>query len=199
MADRDRDERGALAVGGCAERAQQRESLEVDAGERDAGLPAGADVALDQLAVGDDEQDALDALPFRVDGLVEDAVVEHGFVERDRQCLLRAELHGVRELLLLGDADDVDDPDADAVARDAEPHALLRQLVLGEERLQRVAERLRVAELAADDDAGRKRLARDLLQLGDAVVRDAGGSELRGADLQPDEALRLVAALLPPP
>ena len=67
VADRDDDER---RVGGrrvrrqrVAERAQQRERLEVDAGEPHAGLLAGGDVAVDQLAVGDDEQDRRTSWP----------------------------------------------------------------------------------------------------------------------------------------
>ena len=35
-----------------------RERLEVDADEPEPGLAAGQDVAVDELAVGDDEQDA---------------------------------------------------------------------------------------------------------------------------------------------
>ena len=41
-----------------------------------------------------------------------------------------------------------------------------------------------------------ERIARDLMELGDTVVRDARGGELRRADLQADETLGLVAALL---
>ena len=51
---------GASARRRCRERAQHRERLEVDAGEPDAGLPAREDVAVDELAVGDDEQNAPD-------------------------------------------------------------------------------------------------------------------------------------------
>ena len=62
----DGDERRAAAVRRRTERAQERERLEVDPGERDACLPAGADVAVDELAVRDDEQHALGpALPRR--------------------------------------------------------------------------------------------------------------------------------------
>ena len=134
--------------------------------------------------------------------LVENAEVEHCFIERDGQRLLRAEVNRVGELLVLGDADDVEDPDADAIARDAEPDALLRKLVACEEALERLAERFRIAKLSTDDDSGRERLAGELLHLGDAVVRDARGGELRRPDLQADELLDRVTALpapLPPP
>src|SRR5207253_7952771 len=63
------------------------------------------------------------------------------------------------------------------------------------ELLQRRGERVRVAELPADDDAGVERLARNLQQLGCAVVGNACGRELRRADLQSDEALRALPTL----
>ena len=62
MADGDGDERAALRARtrgrGLGDRAQERERLEVDADDLEPGLPAGVDVAVDELAVGDDEQDA---------------------------------------------------------------------------------------------------------------------------------------------
>jgi len=61
-----------------------------------------------------------------IDRLLEHAVIEHSLVERNRQSLLRAELHCVRELLLLLNADDLEDADTDPVAGDPEPDALLR-------------------------------------------------------------------------
>src|SRR5581483_3261992 len=94
--------------------------------------------------------------------LLEHAVVEHRLVERDRQGLLGAEADGVDELLLVGDAGDLEAADADPAARDAEADALARQLVLGEEGPQGARERLRVAELAAAHDPARKRHPRDL-------------------------------------
>ena len=169
MADRDDDER---RVGGrrvrrqrVAEGAQQRERLEVDAREPQAGLLAGRDVAVDQLAVGDDEQDAPDELAVVVRPLAEDVVVEHGLLDRDRERLLGAVADRVLELLRVGDAGDLEDADADPVVGDAEPHALARKLVLAEERAQRVGEQLRLAQLAADDDAVLEALARDLDEL----------------------------------
>src|SRR5207248_2729839 len=60
---------------------------------------------------------------------------------------------------------------------------------------QRIAERLGVPQLAGHDDTGGKRIARELLELGDTVVRDARGCKLRRADLQADELLRAVTAL----
>src|SRR5205085_10478421 len=82
------------------------------------------------------------------------------------------------------DAADVEGPDADAVVRDSEPHALPGQLVPFEEVLQRGGERLRVAKLSPDDDARLELLARYLDQLRNAVVVDPRRGELRTADLE---------------
>ena len=81
---------GASAGSGSPQRAQQRERLEVDPGQPHAGLLAGGDVAVDQLAVGDDEQDPAHELAVVVGPLAEDVVVEHGLLDRNRQRLLGA-------------------------------------------------------------------------------------------------------------
>ena len=175
VADRDDDERRVR--GRCvrrqrlAERAQQRERLEVDPRQPHAGLLAGGDVAVDQLAVGDDEQDPAHALAVLVGPLAEDVVVEHRLLDRNRQRLLGAEADRVLELLRVVDAGDLEDADADAVVGDPEPDALARKLVLAEERAQRLGEQLGLAQLAADDDPVLEALARDLDELRVAVVR----------------------------
>ena len=184
-----------VALGRRLERAQQRERLEVDPDDLQARPATRLQVAIDDLAVGDDEEDALPLGPVLAHLLVEDDVVEHGLVERDREDLLGAEADRVLELLRVRDAVDLEDAHADAVVGDAEPDAPLRKLVQLEEALERVAERIRVADLARDDEAGLERLAEDLDQLGSAVVHDLRGGELRGTDLETDELLR--ALVLP--
>ena len=66
MADVD-DDRGRARLRVLAARLregpQQAEGLEVDAGELDPRLAASGDVAIDQVAVGDDEQDAATVWP----------------------------------------------------------------------------------------------------------------------------------------
>src|SRR5205823_758454 len=192
VADRDGDERrpGRLLLGGARgrQRAQEREGLEVDPDDGQPGLATRGDVAVDELAVGDDEEDAADPLALLGLRLAEDAVVEDGLLDRDRERLLGAEADRVPELPRVDDADDVERSHADPVARDAEPDAPPRELVLAEEGLQRLDERLRVAQLAADDDAGVERLARELEELRLAVVRDPRGGQAGGADLEADEA-----------
>ena len=65
VADRDRDESAAvdprqgLEVGrGLRQRAQERKRFEIDADDLETRLAAGIGVAIDEVAVGDDEQDA---------------------------------------------------------------------------------------------------------------------------------------------
>ena len=125
------------------QRPQESERLEVDPDQADARLAARAHVAIDEVAVGEDEQDLADARAFVVGRLREHLVVEHGFVDRDRQRFLRAEPDRVGELLRIVDAHDLERPDADPVRGDAEANAPLRQLVLGEELLERLGKRVR--------------------------------------------------------
>ena len=182
---------------GRLKRAQQRERLVVDADDLQPGAPTRLEVAVDDVPVCDDEQDAppLGAVLRRA--LLEDDVVEYRLIERDREDLLRPEANRVLEHLRVGDALDLECPDADAIVRDSEPHGVLRQLVKVEEPLQRVAQGLGVADLAGDDETGLERLACDVHELGRAVVGDVRGRDLRRADLEPDELLRaLLLALL---
>ena len=91
--------------------AQERESLEVDADETETGLPARERVGVDELAIGDDEEDPLlrDAV---LDRLGEHLEVERGLVHGDGERLLGAEPNRVRELLGIFDARQLDRPDA---------------------------------------------------------------------------------------
>ena len=94
--------------------------------------------------------------------LAEDVVVEHRLLERDREHFLRPEADRVRELLRVVDAADLEHPHADSIVGDAQADVLAGELVLLEEGAQRGGERVRVAELAADDDAVLEVLACDL-------------------------------------
>ncbi len=90
---------------------------------------------------------------------------------------------------------DVEGAHADPVRGEPEANAAARQLVLREERVERLRERSDVAHLAADDDAALERPARHLDELRRAVVDDVRGGELRGADLEADELLLACARL----
>ena len=198
MPDRDGDERAPLGAaarvvrrGDCA---QQRERFEVDPDDLEARLAAGIDVAVDKLAVGDDEQHAPQRLAVLGDALGENLVVEHRLLERDWQHLLGAEANRVRKLLGILDPSHLERAHADPVVGDAEPHAALRQLVLGEERLERDGESLGVAQLAVDDDAVVEGGARRLEELGNLAVTHQGGRDLGATDLESDELLAATAA-----
>jgi hypothetical protein len=86
------------------------------------------------------------------------------------------------------DTGDLEGADADAVTGDADADISCRQLVVGEERAERIRQCLRVANLTVDDDAGLERSPRKLDELGPPVLLfDDGGRKLRRADLQPDD------------
>ena len=75
--------------------------------------------------------------------------------------------------------------------------SLLRKLLVVEERLQRVRERVRVAYLAVDDDPGLERDAGEPARARErpSISLHDGRSELRGADLETDDlAAAAVAA-----
>ena len=122
MADRDDDDRcargpslGRLRLG---DRSQERERFEIDPDELDAGLLAGLDIAIEQVAIGDDEQDAPRDASLLVLPFIEDLPVDHSLLDRDRQRLVGAEANCILELLDIVDAAEVERPNADAVVRD---------------------------------------------------------------------------------
>ena len=122
------------------ERAQHRERLEVDARELDACLLAGEHVAVDELAVGDDEQHAPHGLPrLRVDvpprARCQSSTASSSGIGNVSCARKRIAFASCSRIV---DAGDLEGADADAVVGDAEPHALLRQLVLREELLERL-------------------------------------------------------------
>ena len=134
----DRDDDGRRAAGGALDtgldkRAQQSQSLEVDPGELETGPLGDLDVGRDLVARRDDEQDAADGLTRLRDPLFEDAVVEHGVADRDRQHLVRLEADGVVEAGFVVDARDLERADADAVGRDPDADVTGRKLLVGEE------------------------------------------------------------------
>src|SRR5207244_1021465 len=75
--DRDGDDCRLLAIARRRERPQKSERLEIDPGERQSREAAGLDVALDEVAMRNDEQDAPQALAALALPLAEHAVVEH--------------------------------------------------------------------------------------------------------------------------
>ena len=180
---------GSVGEGG-RQGAEESERLQVDAEQANAGEPASLHVVGDQVAVRDDEEDALRRRAVGGGPFAEDLEVEHGLVDRDRERLLGAEAHGVGQLLRILDPRDLDGADADAVVREADPDVALGELVLPEELLERLGERLDLPHLAAGDHAGRQRRAGELHDLHRAVDGDARGVQPRGAELQTDDLLR---------
>ncbi len=110
MADGDRDERASAGerIAGRGEGAEKRERLEIDADDLETRPAARLQVAVDDLAVRDDEEDPEDGRTVLVRTVVENDPVEHRLVERDREHLLGTEANRVLELAGVGDAFDLE-------------------------------------------------------------------------------------------
>ena len=192
--------RGRVGCRRRRERAQQRERLEVDPGELDARPCLHAsDVAVDELAVGDDEQHAPDGLPAprrrarrapasrapppRAGSAASPArgsgsrsrAASGRRCRRSRRCGRRCGCSRCR------------------AARPSSAACASRR-----SSFERGGERLRCRAARRRRRRRRERLARDLHELRRAVrVRDPRGRDLRRADLQADEpALALRRRLL---
>ena len=163
-----------------------RESREVDALELQAGVAGGADDAVDHLAADRDDDHALALLALRVDDPPERLEVEDRLVHRHRDVIRRLDADGRGERLRVVDRRKVERAHDDALVGDAQAHAA-RQVVLGEQRLERLGEGLRVGDLAVADDARaqmRDRAAGD----GDrAVDAHLGGGDVARVELEPDD------------
>ena len=68
----------------------------------------------------------------------------------------------------------------------------LREVVLGEEGLERLGERRRVGDLTVAQDAGPQLGVRAALDGDVAVHADLGGRDVAGVEIEPDDRLVLV-------
>src|SRR4029077_3907047 len=127
----------AARCGWVDERTQQREAVEIDSDQPQPCRAADICVAIDELAVRKGNQHLADQVALVVVTFTQDAVVEYGLGEWDRQHLLRPEAHGVAEERRVLDARDVEHANTDAVARDPKADVPLGKLVLVEESLER--------------------------------------------------------------
>ena len=107
------------------------------------------------------------------------------------------EPHRVVESALVLDDVDVQRADADAVAREPDVNVRLGKLLLVEEGLDGHGKRAFVTHLAVDDNPGRERAPREAQKLVPGFgLGDDGRSDLRRADLEPDNLAYLGAARL---
>ncbi len=119
----------AVVLGiGTVERADQRESGEVDSLRTQTGVAHGREQALDHVALGGDEHDLLAGSLGRVDD-AERVEVEDGVAERHRHLLLGLEAHGGGELLAIGDRRQLERAQHRALVGDADAHALAQPAV----------------------------------------------------------------------
>ena len=99
--------------------------------------------------------------------------------------LLGLEADGGVELLGVGQVGELEVADHDALIGDPEAHAA-RQVVVGEEGLERLGEALDVGDLAVAHDAGVERAGGRTLDRHRAVDADLGGGEIAGLDVESD-------------
>ena len=169
------------------ERADHAEGRQVDALDLQPGALDGGGGALDHLAAHGHDDDARAQARRRLHD-AERLEVQHGLVHRHRDVVGSGGAHGGGELLRVVDhGGEVERADDDALVGDAEPHPL-GQVVLGEERLQRLGERDRVDDLAVAHDAGLELGDRAAGQCDGAIDADLGGGEVAGVELEPDDA-----------
>ena len=116
--------------------------------------------------------------------------VEDRLLERHRDLVLGLKADRGRELVGALDRRQEQRPHRDPLIGDPEPH-VARQLALGEQRLERVRERVRVGHLALVKDAGGQRGDAVAGDLGAAVYADLGGRDAPGLEVEADEALLL--------
>ena len=95
MTDGHRDEGAALGVlqriVRLGDGTQQGERLEVDAHDLQTRLLARMDVAVDELAIGDDEEHPAEGLAVLGDALGKHLVVEHSLLHRNGHAVLYLE------------------------------------------------------------------------------------------------------------
>ncbi len=183
----------AACQAGVGEGADHREGGEVDADRLQAGAADRLDEGGDHVAAGGDHDHVdLGLCPLLGGNAADHLVLEHGLVERHRDLLLGLEADRGVHLLRVLDRRQAHGADDDVLVADAEPHPL-GELVLGEERLQRLGEAIGVEHLALVEDAGLKRLDRRCADPGRAVgALHLGRGDAARLDLEADDAARLL-------
>ena len=169
------------------ERADHAERGQVDALDLQAGALDGGGGALDHLLADGDDDHARAQAQRRVDR-AERLEVEDGLVHRHRDVVRRGLLDGGGEGLRVVDHDvEVERAHHDALVGDPEPHPL-GELVVGEERLERLRKSDRIGDLAVAHDAGLELGDRTAGQGEGSVDADFGGGEVARVELEAHDA-----------
>ena len=149
-------------------------------------MPQCGDDRADHVAAGGDDDD-LDLTIAVLAGPVPDHLpVEHGLLERHRDVVLGLKADRVGELAGILDRRQREGADGDSLVGDAEPHGA-RELVLGEELLERVAEGLGVGDLALVEDPRLEGLDAVAHDLDGAVDSHLGRGNASGLDIEADD------------
>ena len=178
----------------AGEGADHPEGREVDADRLEPRAADRLDEGGDHVAAGGDDDDVdLRRRALLGGDAADHLMLEHRLVERHRDLLLGLEADRRLELLGVLDRRQAQRADDDPLVADAEPHPL-GELVLGEERLQRLGEGVGVGDLALVEGARRRAgsiAAGDHLRR--AVDRDLGRGDAAGLDVETDDGAGLLA------
>ena len=123
--------------------------------------------------------------------MADDLPVEDGLVERHRDVVLGLEADCRLELVTVVDGGEAHRADRHPLVCDT--HAdVARKLLAGEELLDRLAERLRVGDLALAEDSGSEGHDAPAGHLGGAVDVHFGRGDAAGLDVEADGGLNLL-------
>jgi hypothetical protein len=165
--------------------AQHPERGEIDALDGQARALRGGDHALHHLAPHGDDHDA-DARPGRRVHGAERLHVQHGLLDRHRDVVGGERAGCGEQRLLVVHHRQIERAHDDPLVGDPEPHAL-GQLVLVEERAQRLRQRRRVGHVAVAQDARGEMDDRAARERERAVAVHLGRGEVAGIELEADE------------
>ena len=172
-------------------RADHAESGVVDPDRPDAGDRERLENLPDHVPARRDGDDVDLALAVLVRRVADDLPVEDRLVERHRDVVLSLEADGGLELVAVVDCGKAHRADRHPLVCDADAD-VARELLAGEELLDRLAERLRVGDLALAEDSGSERHDAAAHDLGRAVDAHFGRGDAAGLDVEADGGLYLL-------
>jgi len=127
--------------------------------------------------------------------LAEALEVEHGLVHRHRDVVGRLAAHERGERVVVRDHGQIQRPHDDALVGDPQPHPP-RQVVLGEQLVQRGRKRRRVGRLAIAQQARRQHRDGAAPDRDRSVCAHLCGGDVTWVEFEPDDGRRLLARAL---
>jgi hypothetical protein len=173
------------------ERPDHAERGKIDAGRLQARLAHRLHQAGEHVAAGGD-RDHVDALAAVLRGRpAHDLPVHDRLLKRHRDVVLRLEADRRLQLLRVVDLRQSQGSHRDPLIGDAEAY-VLRELVLGKQLLQGLAQGAGIGHLALTEHAGPQRDDAEAGHLGATVALDLAGGNAPGLDIETDHCLALL-------